>query len=309
MPESLDGKLDPQRGAMGNELDLAGLDLDLMRTMTAALREDILPSDVTTRLCVPRTRQGKAKAAARNPMTLSGLEPFKLAFWLTDRNVEVEAFASDGDKLPAGGTIAVLSGPAASMLTAERVALNFLGRLSGIATLTSKYVEAAGIGGPAILDTRKTTPVLRALEKAAVVHGGGRNHRFNLHDGIMIKDNHIRAAGSIATAVEKAKAGRPHLLRIEVEVDDLGQLKEALVAGADVVLLDNMGPERLIEAVAMTKAHFGAGPRTTLLEASGGVTLETIGRVAKTGVDMISVGAITHSAPWADVGLDWLDED
>jgi nicotinate-nucleotide pyrophosphorylase (carboxylating) len=206
----------------------------------------------------------------------------------------------------AGEAVAEVSGPSASILTSERVALNFLGRLSGVATLTSKYVEAAGEGGPAIIDTRKTTPLLRALEKAAVVHGGGRNHRFNLGDGILIKDNHIKAAGSIKAAVARARLGRPHLLKIEIEADDLSQLAEALEAGADAVLLDNMSPALLSEAARMADAFFSPGQRGALLEASGGVSLETVGAIAKTGVDLISVGAITHSAPCADVGLDWI---
>jgi nicotinate-nucleotide pyrophosphorylase (carboxylating) len=285
---------------------LAGLDLDLMRTMTAALREDVLPSDVTTRLCVPYSLPGRAEARAREPITVSGLEPFRLAFWLTDRSVKVSLKAKDGDKIEAGAPIAALEGPAASILTAERVALNFLGRLSGIATLTARFVAAAGAGGPAILDTRKTTPLLRSLEKTAVRHGGGRNHRFSLHDGILIKDNHIKAAGSVTEAVAKALAGRPHLLRIEVEVDDFEQLKEALKAGAEVILLDNMSPEKLREAVAIADQFFAPAKRAALLEASGGVSLETIGQIAKSGVDMISVGALTHSARWADVGLDWM---
>ena len=291
------------------ELDLAGLNLGLLLIITEAIKEDALPSDVTTSLTIPRGLKGRARAVARGPMVVSGLDPFRQVFNLTDRGVAVELLCADGDKLSAGSAIAELSGSAASILTAERVALNFLGRLSGVATMTSKYVDAvkmaAGEGGPKILDTRKTTPLLRSLEKAAVAHGGGKNHRFNLHDGILIKDNHIRAAGSIAEAVARAKAGRPHLLMVEVEVDDHEQLKEALAAGADVILLDNMTPDELSEAVRLAEAHFHPGPRKALLEASGGMTLETVGLVAKTGVDMISVGAVTHSAPWADVGLDW----
>jgi len=179
--------------------------------------------------------------------------------------------------------------------------------LSGVATLTARYVEAVGRArAPAVVvDTRKTTPGLRFLEKAAVRHGGGRNHRFALYDGLLIKDNHIAAVGSITRAVDLARAAAPHTLKIEVEVDTLDQLKEALAAGAEVVLLDNMNPEMLRLAVALTEAFYAPGARRTKLEASGGVTLATIGEVAKTGVDLISVGAITHSAPAADLGLDW----
>jgi nicotinate-nucleotide pyrophosphorylase (carboxylating) len=178
-------------------------------------------------------------------------------------------------------------------------------RLSGVATLTARYVEAVGRAPAAVTDTRKTTPGLRFLEKAAVRHGGGRNHRFALYDGILIKDNHIAAAGSITLAVGRARSAAPHTLKIEVEVDTLEQLHEALAAGADAVLLDNMNPDLLRRAVALTEDFHAPGPRRTSLEASGGITLETIGAVARTGVDFISVGALTHSAPAVDLGLDW----
>jgi nicotinate-nucleotide pyrophosphorylase (carboxylating) len=302
--------LDPSCFDGPAELDLAGLNLGLLTLVTEALKEDALPSDLTTRLTIPRNARGKAAAVARSPLVVSGLEPFRLAFTLVDHAVSVAFKAADGQRLEKGEAIAEIEGPAASILTAERVALNFLGLLSGVATLTAEFVAAvkaaAGPNPPSVIDTRKTTPLLRSLEKAAVVHGGGRNHRFNLHDGILIKDNHIKAAGSITAALALAKAGRPHLTRIEVEVDDLAQLREALTAGAEAVLLDNMDPAALSKAVEITDQRFRPGPRTVILEASGGITLESVGAVAKTGVDFISVGAITRSAPWADVGLDWL---
>jgi nicotinate-nucleotide pyrophosphorylase (carboxylating) len=299
------GAVPPVEGGT-NELDLLGLDPGLLRLVTEALREDLFPSDATTTLTIPKDLRGRAAVAARAPMVVSGLEPLKLAFTVVDPGVKVDILVKDGDRAAPGARLAEVEGPAASILAAERVALNFLARLSGVATLTRAFVDQAGPGGPRILDTRKTTPLLRSLEKAAVLHGGGHNHRFNLHDGILIKDNHIQACGSITAAVALAKAGKPHLLGIEVEVDDLGQLAEALDAGVDVVLLDNMDPATLKKAVAITEARFEPAPRRTLLEASGGVTLANVGRIAKTGVDMISVGALTHSAPAADIGLDWI---
>jgi nicotinate-nucleotide pyrophosphorylase (carboxylating) len=223
----------------------------------------------------------------------------------TDSRIVFTPLAADGDHLTPGSEIARLQGPAASILSAERVALNFLMRLSGVATLTAKFVAAAANPGIAVVDTRKTTPGLRFLEKAAVRHGGGRNHRFALYDGILIKDNHIAAAGSIAKAVSRARFAAPHTLKIEVEVDTLDQLKEALTAGADLVLLDNMGPDLLRQAVRITENFHAPTPRLTLLEASGGINLDSIGSIAQTGVDLISVGAITHSAPSVDLGLDW----
>jgi nicotinate-nucleotide pyrophosphorylase (carboxylating) len=238
-------------------------------------------------------------------LVLSGLAAARETMRQTDRRLVFTPLAADGDRLGPGAEIARLEGPAASILSAERVGLNFLMRLSGVATLTARYVEAVGRATAVVVDTRKTTPGLRSLEKAAVRHGGGRNHRFALYDGLLIKDNHIAVIGSIARAVELARAAAPHTLKIEVEVDTLDQLNEALAAGVEVVLLDNMDPERLRRAVALTEAFYAPGPRRTKLEASGGITLETIGAVAETGVDLISVGAITHSAPAADLGLDW----
>ena len=270
-----------------------------------ALMEDVGPGDLTTRSIIPDELEGRASLVAREALVLSGLGAAAETLRQVDRRIVFTPLAAEGGRLAPGSEIARLAGPAASILTAERVCLNFLMRLSGVATLTARYVKAVGRSQAAVVDTRKTTPGLRFLEKAAVRHGGGRNHRFALYDGLLIKDNHIAAAGSIALAVGRARAAAPHTLKIEVEVDTLEQLKEALAAGADLVLLDNMGPDLLRRAVALTEAFHAPGPRRTGLEASGGITLKTIGEVAQTGVDLISVGALTHSAPAVDLGLDW----
>jgi nicotinate-nucleotide pyrophosphorylase (carboxylating) len=274
-----------------------------------ALEEDVGFGDVTTAATIPGEATGRALIVARGPLVLSGLEAALETFRAVDPGLSARAVAADGDRLEAGQTAVELDGRARSILTAERVALNFLGHLSGVATLTGRFVEASrlpGGGGPRILDTRKTTPGLRALEKAAVRHGGGHNHRFSLQDGLLIKDNHIMAAGSVALALERARRDGPQGLRIEIEVDRLDQLPEALGNGADIVLLDNMGPGALAEAMAAIVDFYAPGPRRTLAEASGGVNLDNIAGIAATGVDLVSVGALTHSAPAADLGLDWL---
>ena len=273
--------------------------------VTLALMEDVGPGDLTSRYTLPPGLAGSAHLRARGAVVLSGLPAAVETMRQVDERIAFTVLAGDGDHLPPGAEIARLQGPAASILAAERVCLNFLMRLSGVATLTARYVEAVGSAPVSVVDTRKTTPGLRFLEKAAVRHGGGRNHRFALYDGILIKDNHIAASGSIAQAVGRARAAAPHTLKIEVEVDDLDQLRQALEAGADLVLLDNMAPDLLRRAVILAGEFFAPGPRRALLEASGGITLETIGAVAQTGVDLISVGAITHSAPSVDLGLDW----
>ncbi|MDR1086056.1 MAG: carboxylating nicotinate-nucleotide diphosphorylase [Deltaproteobacteria bacterium] len=282
------------------------LDQITRQLIELALWEDIGPGDLTSRLTVPAETPGQALVRARTPLILSGLGVFKEVFNQVDPQVKVVFSAKEGASLPAGQTVAEITGPARSILTGERVSLNFLMRLSGIATRTCQLLEAMGEGGPKLLDTRKTTPGLRALEKAAVVHGGGYNHRFGLFDGVLIKDNHIRAAGSLTAAVTRARQGATHGFKVEAEVEDLEQAFEALRAGADILLLDNMSPETLKEAVALVDKFFAPEPRRVLLEASGGINLDTVSEVAKTGVDFISVGAITHSAPAADLGLDWL---
>ncbi|MDR2142321.1 MAG: carboxylating nicotinate-nucleotide diphosphorylase [Deltaproteobacteria bacterium] len=285
-----------------------GPSLSLCQLIDLALAEDLGPGDVTSRLTVPPERLGRAQVRARRELVISGLAVFEAVFARVDPQVEVRLLAQEGELLAPGQVAVEIAGPAISLLAGERVGLNFLIRLSGVATWTRQFVQAVGPVGPTILDTRKTTPGWRALEKAAVTHGGGRNHRFGLFDGIMIKDNHIAAVGSLEEAVRQAKRGAPMGLKVEVEVDSLGQIEPALRAGADILLLDNMSPQTLIEAVRLVESFFAPGPRRALLEASGGINLTTIEAVAKTGVDFISVGALTHSAPAVDLGLDWRPE-
>ena len=266
------------------------------RAVLAALAEDVGAGDVTTEATVDVDATGTAVLLLREPGVVCGLGAAEVVFRALDEDVAFEALVEDGEHVEAGATVAVMSGSLRAILTGERTALNFLGRLSGIATLTRHYVDAADGTGVAILDTRKTTPGLRALEKHAVACGGGRNHRFGLDDGILVKDNHLQAAGSVTDAVRRLRAATP--LPIEVECDTLEQVSEALDAGADAILLDNMSIDALRAAVAL------AGGRARL-EASGGVTLENVRAVAETGVDEISVGALTHSARSLDVSLEF----
>ena len=263
--------------------------------MLAALAEDIGAGDVTTDATVPDDAVGTAALLVKESGVVCGLGVAATAFRALDPDVRFEAFVSDGDVVDAPAVVARVTGSERALLTAERVALNFLGRLSGIATLTRRYVEAVEGTGAAVLDTRKTTPGLRALEKHAVASGGGRNHRFGLDDAVLIKDNHLRAAGSLTGAVELIRGATS--LPIEVECETLDQVGEALDLGVDAILLDNMTLDELRDAVALTN-------RRARLEASGGVNLDTIRAVAETGVDEISVGAITHSAPSLDVSLE-----
>jgi nicotinate-nucleotide pyrophosphorylase (carboxylating) len=231
----------------------------------------------------------------RAPGVVAGLDAVEAVFRVLDPDVEIERLAEDGDVLSTPAPVARVSGSLRAILTGERTALNLLGRLSGIATATRRYVDAVEGTGVAILDTRKTTPGLRVLEKQAVAAGGGRNHRFGLDDGVLVKDNHLAATGSIRAAVERLRTVTD--LPIEVECDTLEQLQEALAAGADAILLDNMSLDELRQAVGVTDGR-------ARLEASGGVTLETVRAIAETGVDEISVGALTHSAPALDVSLE-----
>ena len=264
----------------------------------AALLEDLgRAGDITTNATIPAMKQARAVIAARQPGIAAGLDLAKAAFRLLDPALSFETRIADGAAVTPGAILATIEGPARALLSAERVALNFLGRLSGIATLTSCYVVAVAHTKARIVCTRKTTPGLRTFEKYAVLCGGGFNHRFGLDDAILIKDNHIAVAGGIIPALRAVKAAIGHLVKIEIEVDTLDQLDEVLAEGADVVLLDNMTPARLREAVARVKGRL-------LTEASGGVTLETVAAIAESGVDMISVGALTHSAQVLDVGLD-----
>ena len=264
-----------------------------------ALAEDVGPGDITTAITVAVDTQARAEIVAKQDLVVSGLLPARLTFASVDPDVSFKALVSDGDRISAGTVLVEIQGRAASILTAERVALNFMMRLSGVATMTSRYVAAVKGHKARIVDTRKTTPGMRVLEKAAVRHGGGFNHRHALFDGILIKDNHIAAAGSITNAVTRARQQAPHTMKVEVEVVDLAGLAEAIKAGADVVLLDNMDTDMMTAAV---KAADGR----VLLEASGGVNLETIGAIAATGVDLISAGALTHSAPAVDLSLRFL---
>ncbi len=267
------------------------------RTIKAALGEDIGAGDVTTRLMVSSDRRGRATITAKSDLVVAGIEWARRTFELVDRSVEFLEEAGDGERLAAGDVIARLNGPYRSLLAGERTALNFLQRASGIACLTARYAEKAEGAAAAILDTRKTAPGLRRLDKEAVVAGGGANHRTGLYDGVLIKDNHIAAAGTITEAVELALAGAGHLMRVEVEVKNLDQLSEAVEAGADVVMLDNMNLEDIRKAVEI------AG-ETVLLEVSGNIGLDNVADIAATGVDFISVGALTHSAPAADISMD-----
>lgn len=264
-----------------------------------ALREDIGTGDITTQLVVPSTARAKANITTRVAGVIAGLPVVQEVYRQLDPSVQVELIVQDGDSVEANTLLATLFGSAQSLLTGERVALNFLQRLSGIATLTAKFVAAARREGLRIVDTRKTTPGLRLLEKYAVRVGGGHNHRFGLYDAVLIKDNHIAACGSITEAVRAALAGAPHVMSVTVECDTLDQVQEALNAGADVILLDNMSPEQLRAAVALVNGQ-------AMIEASGGITLETIAEVAATGVDIISIGALTHSAPALDIGMDFV---
>lgn len=264
----------------------------------AALLEDWgRAGDITAQATLSPEIGARAVIAARRPGRLSGLDLAAAAFRLSDPSIEVERLARDGDRLEPGDVVMRICGPARGMLSAERVALNYLGHLSGVATATAAFADRIAHTKARIVCTRKTTPGLRAFEKYAVRCGGGSNHRFGLDDAILIKDNHIAVAGGVRDAIEASRRFAGHLVRIEVEVDTLDQLREALQARPDVVMLDNMPPETLREAVAI------AGGRV-VLEASGGVTLDSVAAIAETGVDLISVGWITHSAPVLDLGLD-----
>ena len=266
-----------------------------------ALLEDIGPGDVTTMLCVPAGTRAVATVLAKQAGTIAGLAIGELAFKLLDPNAHWEALVQDGAKVGAGRTpIARVSGDARALLTAERVALNFMQRLSGIATVTARYAALTAGTHARIADTRKTTPGLRALEKYAVRAGGGFNHRLGLYDAVLIKDNHIKAAGGIANAVAAAKAHIPHTMKIEVEAATLGMVGEALTAGADIILLDNMDTETMRRAVVLIGGR-------AISEASGNLTEARIAEVAATGVDILSIGALTHSAPSLDISLDFAE--
>jgi nicotinate-nucleotide pyrophosphorylase (carboxylating) len=267
------------------------------RIIEYALEEDLGTGDITTSATVDPSTEGEARLLAKEEIMLAGIEIFSRVFYRLDPEIAVECTYHDGDMVPSGREIGTVKGSMRGILSGERTALNFLQHLSGIATLTRLYVEKTDPAKVRVVDTRKTTPGLRILEKYAVRIGGGFNHRFGLSDGILIKDNHIAAAGSISKVVGKVKAYASHTLRIEIEVEDVDGLGEAINAGVDAVLLDNMSLEEMKNAVSIAKGR-------VLLEASGGVTLESIGEIAKTGVDLISVGAITHSVRSVDISLE-----
>ena len=274
----------------------------LKRLVEDALQEDIPYGDLTTDVTIGGMDKAQAKIVAKEDLVLAGCPCVSMVFHVLDPTVQVEFSFNDGDRIGRGQSICTLKGRVKSLLEGERVALNFLQRLSGIATLTNRFVQEVKGLSVRICDTRKTTPNLRLLEKYAVRMGGGHNHRYSLSDGILIKDNHIVACGSIREAVERARANAPHPYRIEVEVETLEGVKEAIGAGADAILLDNMSVSDLRRAVAMCR---DLAPQV-LLEASGGVTLENVREIAETGVDLISIGALTHSAPSVDISMDLL---
>lgn len=266
------------------------------------LEEDVGSGDVTTQATIPGQTWGHGCLVAKASLVLAGLDVAYAVFQVADGAVRLQNTVSDGACLTPGHIFAEVHGPAQALLTAERVALNLLQRLSGVATVTRRYVEAVQHTKARIVDTRKTTPGLRLLEKYAVRIGGGYNHRFGLADGVLIKDNHIAVVGSITKAVALVRTSVSHLQKIEVEVDRISQIPEALEAGVDAILLDNMTPEQTCEAVQLVRA--APGGKRILLESSGGVTLETVCHYAEAGVDLISSGALTHSASAVDISLD-----
>ena len=269
----------------------------IQNIIEAALAEDIGSGDITTIAVVDKNAEGKAEIIAKENLFVAGTLIAEAIFKTVHEKVEFKAFVKDGDNVKKGKAIARVSGRLSAVLAGERVALNFLQRLSGIETLTSQFVNKVKGLKVKILDTRKTTPGLRILEKYAVRMGGGFNHRFGLCDGVLIKDNHIAAVGSIAEAVFRARRKAPKNMLIEVEAKNLDEVKEAIIAGADVIMLDNMKPYQMKQAVKIIG-------KTALIEASGGVNLKNIREIAKTGVDFISIGALTHSAKAVDISLE-----
>lgn len=263
------------------------------------LQEDIGHGDLSSESLFAEDAMGRAGLVAREPFVVAGVTRVAAeVFTLQNPLIQCTEAAKDGKEVVAGDCLLSVSGPVVDLLKAERVALNLLQRLSGIATLTSQFVEKTKLYPVRITDTRKTTPGLRMLEKYAVRVGGGYNHRFNLSDGVLIKDNHIAACGSLTKAVESLREKIPHTIKIEVETDTLAQVKECLEVGVDIIMLDNMD-------LATTREAVGLIGRAALIEASGGVNLDTVAEIAATGVDIISVGALTHSAFSCDIGMDW----
>ncbi len=275
----------------------AGIHVDEL--LAAALAEDLdKAGDVTSQATIPEDVEAVANVVARAPGCIAGLGPALRVFELLDASVATAALVADGTVVDANTVLASVKGPARAILAGERVALNLLGHLSGVATATRRLVDRVEGTGATILDTRKTTPLLRALEKMAVRAGGGRNHRMGLYDAVLIKDNHVQSVGTVAEAVKRARKNVGRKMHVEVEIDRVADLESAIKAGADIVMLDNMSPAQMRKAVALAAGR-------CLLEASGGITLANVRRVAETGVDFISVGWITHSAPSLDVALDF----
>jgi nicotinate-nucleotide pyrophosphorylase (carboxylating) len=269
---------------------------EIKRIVRQALQEDIGLGDITTQATVLPGTPARAELVAKESFVLSGIAVAGEVFRQLDHNVAFEPLKRDSETVQQGEVLAWIKGEAATLLQGERVALNLLQRMSGIATLTAEFVATVAGTGATIVDTRKTTPGLRILEKYSVRMGGGKNHRTSLYDGVLIKENHIAAAGGIAIAIERARARIAHLMKIEIETRDLQEIAEALEAGADIILLDNMAPAELVEAVALVDGR-------AVTEASGGVNLETVRAIAESGVDLISIGALTHSFRAVDISM------
>ena len=271
----------------------------LHKTIRLFLEEDIGRGDLTSESIFSQNEMGSARLVARDGFVVAGVEAVAAeVFKVQNSTITAVDAIADGTNVSAGTVLLTVDGPAIDLLKAERVALNLLQRLSGIATLTARFVDKVKEYPVRITDTRKTTPGLRVLEKYAVRAGGGTNHRFNLTDGVLIKDNHIAACGSIKKAVARVKKNIPHTIRIEVETDTLEQVEECIECGVDIIMLDNMSPEMMTRAVKMINGR-------ALIEASGGVNLHSVESIAGSGVDIISIGALTHSAPSCDIGMDW----
>ena len=281
---------------------IGGIPESVARDIVArALAEDIGPGDITTAATVAPDAECRAEIVAKAEGVIAGLGVARLVFGMLDPQIEFHEVVADGGRVSEGVTVARLSGNTMAVLAAERTALNFLQRMSGIASLTAEYVEAAEGTEARVIDTRKTAPGLRLLDKYAVRMGGGRNHRVGLFDGVLIKDNHLRAAGGVGEAVRRARKAAHHLVKVEVEVQTLEEVEEAVAAGADVVLLDNMELDDIRQAVDLVSGRCE-------IEVSGGVTLETVRALAECGVDYISAGALTHSAPALDLSLEIADD-
>lgn len=278
--------------------------IDISALLRTALSEDIGTGDVTSLATIPADVKARFAMNTRAELVVCGVAFLPELFAMVNAGVKVDIRVGEGEKVPAGATLAIIEGQARALLSGERVALNLVQQLSGVATLTRRYVEAVAGTGAVILDTRKTVLGMRVAQKYAVKCGGGQNHRMGLYDAVLIKDNHIAVAGGVAAAVKAARAHMPQGMTLEVECDTLAQLDEALAAGVDVVLLDNMSNAQLSEAVAKVRELNTAFSQVVKTEASGNVSLETVRGIAQTGVDYISVGKLTHSAVAVDIGLD-----